>query len=123
MTAALTHNEIERYAFITGDADLQAVAADATDLGEEIAQLEKDQQAKVEEAFDMGESSGMEFDAQAEIAELEATNTHLLASLAAERTNLYILAHDLDTGVLNTVKARREQAHRLRKRAAALPKN
>lgn len=114
----LSHQELERYAFIAGDGLTAALAETAHDLEQQNLDYFNSQDALKTRAFEAGKLEGLEKDIQAAITALTEEAAALRNQLAKATEVLGTCHAWLEGDQTKTVKGRREAAHSLANRMA-----
>ncbi|MFC6282566.1 MULTISPECIES: hypothetical protein [Polaromonas] len=109
----LTHEEMERYAFLAGDGLIASLAEAAHDLEQENLTLANDQEYLKTASFEAGKLEGLCEDVKATITSLNTQISNLQAQLA-KAVELLGTCHAWLRGEQGkTVKGRREAAQTL----------
>ena len=112
----LSHQELERYAFLAGDGLTAALAETADDLEQENLDYVNNQDSLKTQAFEAGKLEGLGEDVQATITGLTQEAARLRGQLA-KATELLGSCHAwLQGDQTKTIKGRREAAHSLANR-------
>lgn len=112
----LTHEEIERYAFLAGDDLIASLAETVHGLEQENLTLTSNEESIRINAFEAGRIDGLGEDVQAAITSLNARVSSLQQQLT-KATELLGACHAwLQGDQTKTIKGRREAAHALSNR-------
>lgn len=112
----LSHQEIERYAFLAGDGLVASLAETAPDLEQENLTLTSSEDTLKAQAFEAGKLDGLGEDVQAIIPAMSDQVANLTKQLA-DATGLIGICHArLQGNQSKPLKGRREAAHSLASR-------
>ena len=110
-----TPNEIERFAYISGNTTLAKAAAEWADNEAALEESVDEHTIALEAAHEAGRIEGLETDAQAEIGELKDQVAALTARLEKARATLQAVPDWLAVGgACSHAKGRKEVARNLR---------
>ncbi len=112
----LSHQELERYAFLAGDGLTASLAETAHDLEQENLTLTSNEDTLKAQAFEAGKLEGLGEDVQTAIANLNAQVSGLQDQLAKAVELLGTCHAWLQGEQAKTIKGRREAAHSLSNR-------
>ncbi|MBI2726208.1 MAG: hypothetical protein HYX42_08160 [Polaromonas sp.] len=112
----LTHDEIERRAFVAGDGLIASLAETAHDLQQENLDYANSQDILKTQAFEAGKLEGLGEDVQAAMTSLSAQVSGLQVQLAKAVELLGTCHAWLQGDQTKTIKGRREAAHALSNR-------
>ncbi|MES2400213.1 MAG: hypothetical protein V4573_09530 [Pseudomonadota bacterium] len=112
----LSHQELERYAFLAGDGLIASLAETAHDLEQENLDYFNSQDSLKAQAFEAGKLDGLGQDVQAVIADLN-TQVSALQDQLAKATELLGTCHAwLQGDQAKTIKGRRQAVQALTNR-------
>ena len=115
----LSHQELERYAFIAGDGPTAALAETADDLEQQNLDYFNSQDALKTQAFEAGKLEGLGEDVQAAISGLTQEATALRDQVAKSIALLGTCHAWLQGAQTKTIKGRRQAAHSLANQMAS----